>query len=105
MEFKHSVQQIDELLTPCVVKWRQHFLGHENIATAIDYYSFSFGCLHAKFRRLGYFVPECETLLKEILYDQLTHYTDLYNMDVTLEEVPTEADVETEDQVQVAPKS
>ena len=82
-----------------MVKWRQHFLGHENIATAIDYYSFSFGCLHAKFRRLGYFVPECETLLREILYDQLTHYPNLYTMDAAQDEVATETEAETEEKV------
>jgi len=38
-------------------------------------------------------------LLREILYDQLTHYPNLYTMDAAQDEVATETEAETEDKV------
>lgn len=73
------------------------------MAGALDYYSFSFGRLHAKFRRLGYHVPECETLLRQILFDELTQYSDLYDMttnSVQYESAEEETEVE---KVQITP--
>ena len=39
-----------------------------------------FGRLHAKFRRLGYHVPQCEKLLRQLIFDELSTYTNLYEM-------------------------
>ena len=35
--------------------------------------------LYSKFRRLGYHVPECETRLRELLFDELQTYKGIYD--------------------------
>ncbi len=41
-------------------------------------------------RRLAYFVAECDTLYKQIMFDELNYYKDIYSFD----EAPTNPAVE-----------
>jgi hypothetical protein len=41
-------------------------------------------------RRLAYFVAECDTLYKQIMFDELNYYKDIYSFD----EAPTNSVVE-----------
>ena len=41
-------------------------------------------------RRLAYFVAECDTLYKQIMFDELNYYKDIYSFD----EAPTNPVVE-----------
>ena len=67
MEFETPKKLIQNFINPTIEKLIKNL--PEN-----NYYTFANRRMYAKFRRLGYFVPECEKLYKRLVFDQLCHF-------------------------------